>query len=87
MKKSLENNRDDIETINDLYILGLHLHLEHDLANPEDFDQNISFGILDLVNPVDIERKEYQFMHKLNTFQPIGLNVEYPFGISYLGQN
>ena len=37
VKNSLENNLDDIDTSNNLYTLGLHLHLEHDLANPEDF--------------------------------------------------
>ena len=43
--------------------LGLHLHLDHGLTDPNTFDNNISFGILEVVNLVDIERKEFQWMH------------------------
>jgi len=46
----------------------------------------MEFGILDVTNPTNIERKEYAWMHKLNTFQPVGINTEYPFGIPLLGQ-
>ena len=87
LKKAEENKLDEIDKSNDLYTLGLHLHLDHGLTDPNAFDDNISFGILEVVNPVDIEQKEFQWMHKLNTFYPLGLNVEYPFGIPHLGQN
>lgn len=87
LKKAEQNKLGDIDTNSDLYTLGLHLHLDHGLVNPEAFDRNMTFGILDVVNPMDIEKKEFQWMHKLNTFQPIGINVEYPFGIPFLGQN
>ena len=70
----------------DLYQLGLHLYLEHGLTHHNDFDNNVKFGILDVVNPKDIDKKEFKWMHELNTFQPIGINVEYPFGIPFLGQ-
>ena len=60
--------------------------MEHGLTEPNAFDKNIKFGIIDIVTPADIEKKEYRWMHRLNTFQPVGINVEYPFGIPYLGQ-
>ena len=87
LKKAEENNLQDIDMSSDMYQLGLHLHLEHGLTSHNAFDQNMRFGILDVVNPNDIEKKEFKWMHKLNTFQPIGINIEYPFGIPFLGQN
>ena len=71
----------------DLYQLGLHLHQDHGQTDPKAFDELIKFGILEIVNPADIEKKEYLWMHRLNTFQPVGINIEYPFGIPFLGQN
>ena len=46
----------------------------------------MKFGIIDIVTPADIEKKEYRWMYRLNTLQPVGINVEYPFGIPFLGQ-
>ena len=66
--------------------LGLHLHFDHGLVDPDAFDKYIEFWILDVVNPSDIERKEFRWMHKLNSFQPVGINTDYPFGIPFLGQ-
>ena len=86
LKKAAENNLQDIDTSSDLYQLGLHLHLEHGLTHHNAFDENMKFGILDVVNPNEIDKKEFKWMHRLNTFQPIGINVEYPFGIPFLGQ-
>ena len=68
-------------------LLGLHLHLDHGLTDPDAFDKHIKFGILDIVNPTEIEKKEFCWMHKINSFQPVGINIEYPFGIPFLGQN
>ena len=59
---------------------------EHGITEDNGFDRFVKFGLLEEVNPVDIEVKEYKWMHKLNTFQPVGINVEYPFGIPFLGQ-
>ncbi len=87
LKKSQENKLDDIDSSSDLYQLGLHLHLDHGFTDPNAFDRYMKFGILDIVNPKDIDKKEYKWMHKLNTFQPMGINTEYPFGIPLLGQN
>ena len=87
LKQINDENIQEIDTNSDLWMLGLHLHLEHGLTDPDAFDHNIKFGILDVVNPTEIEKKEFLWMHKLNTFQPTGINIEYPFGIPYLGQN
>jgi hypothetical protein len=81
-----EDDQDELDTNSDLYVLGLHLHHDHELIHPGAFDQYMEFGILDVTNPTNIERKEYAWMHKLNTFQPVGINTEYPFGIPLLGQ-
>ncbi len=56
-------------------MLGLHLYLDHGLSDPEAFDDNIEFGILDIVSPQDIEKKEYSWMHRLNRFQLLFINV------------
>ena len=87
LKESEEKNSlDEIDENKDKYMLGLHLHLEHGFTDPDAFDQHLKFGIIDITNPTDIEKKEYRWMHKLNTFQPTGINTEYPFGIPLLGQ-
>jgi len=87
VKKAALNklNKLDISN-NDLYSLGLHLYLEHSLTDPNAFNMNFKFAILEVVNPSDIDIKECKWMHFLNSFQPIGINAEYPFGIPYLGQ-
>ena len=87
VEHSRNNTLDEIDRTSDLWTLGLHLHLEHGLTDPNAFDENVKFGILEVVTPNEIEKKEYQWMHKLNTFQPVGLNIEYPFSIPFLGQN
>ena len=81
------NDLQEIDTNSDLWMLGLHLHLDHGLTDPDAFDKHIKFGILDTVNPTEIEKKEFCWMHKINSFQPVGINIEYPFGIPFLGQN
>ena len=85
VKRSSENTLHELDMENDLYSLGLHLHLDHGVDELDGFDRNMKFGILEVVNPGVIDTKEYKWMHKLNTFQPVGINVEYPFGIPYLG--
>ena len=59
---------------------------DHGLTDPNAFNQYFKFGILEVVTPGDIEKKEFKWMHKLNSFQPHGINVEYPFGIPYIGK-
>ena len=87
LKKINDNNLQEIDTNSDLWMLGLHLHLDHGLTDPDAFDKHIKFGILDIVNPTEIEKKEFCWMHKINSFQPVGINIEYPFGIPFLKQN
>ena len=82
-----ERTIDEVDTDSDLYMLCLHLYLEHGLTDLGAFDEHMKFGILDVVSPQDIIKKEYTWMHRLNTFQPEGMNIEYPFGIPLLGQN
>ena len=87
LRKVASNEPLDIDTTSDLYMLGLHLYLDHGITDVNAFDNLFKFGILEVVTPTDIDRKEFRWMHKLNTFQPHGLNVEYPFGIPYLERN
>lgn len=86
LKKAETNTLEEIDATSDEYALGLHLYLDHGLTDPTAFDTHVKFGILDVVNPNDIMKKEFRWMHKVNSFQPLGINVEYPFGIPYLGQ-
>ena len=38
------------------------------LWNKKDFGKNISFGVLEIVDPGPTNEKEYKWIHKLNTF-------------------
>ena len=87
IKSAASNTLNDLDTSGDSFVLGLHLFFDHGLNDPNAFDKNMEFGLLEVTNPSQIERKEYTWMHQLNTFQPVGLNIEYPFGIPFLGQN
>ena len=86
LKKAETNTLEEIDATSDEYALGLHLYLDHGLTDPNAFDSHVKFGILDVVTPNDIMKKEFRWMHKVNSFQPLGINVEYPFGIPFLGQ-
>ena len=86
VKNAASNTLQELDTAGDLFVLGLHLFFNHGVNDPTAFDKYLEFGILDITNPANIERKEYAGMHKLNTFQPVGINIEYPFGIPLLGQ-
>ena len=86
LKKYEEGTLQNLDTSNDLYTLGLHLHLEHGCTHPSDFDRLLKFSLLEVVSPAKINVKEFKWMHKLNSFQPIGINVEYPFGLPFIGQ-
>ena len=87
LKKVAANEPTNFDTDSDLYSLGLHLYFDHGITDPNGFNTYFKFGILEVVTPGDIEKKEYRWMHKLNSFQPHGINVEYPFGIPYIGKS
>ena len=87
LEKIESDSLDTLDTNNDLYSLGLHLHHDHGCVDPRDFDRHFQFAILEVVSPSNIEVKEFKWMHRLNCFQPVGINVEYPFGLPYLEQN
>ena len=59
LNKSANGNLLEVDADKDLYQLGLHLHQEHGQTNPKAFDEFIKFGILEIVSPVDIEKKEF----------------------------
>ena len=84
LKKIAKNEPVDFDTTSDLYSMGLHLFLDHGITDPDGFEKNYKFGILENVAPGEIEKKEFKWMHKVNSFQPHGINVEYPFGIPFL---
>ena len=44
LKSAEENTLDELDTSSDLYMLGLHLYLEHGLTDPNASDQNMKFG-------------------------------------------
>ena len=87
LEKIDSDTLDTLDMNNDLYSLGLHLHHDHGCVDPRDFDRHFQFAILEVVSPTNIEVKEFKWMHRLNCFQPVGINVEYPFGLPYLEQN
>ena len=57
LKKSVNKSLSEVDTNKDLYQLGLHLHLEHELTDPMAFDSSIKFGILEVVNPAEIGKR------------------------------
>ena len=57
LRKVASNEPLDIDTSSDLYVLGLHLHLEHGITDANAFNKLFKFGILEVVTPTDIDRK------------------------------
>ena len=62
LKRAADNTLQDLDTNNDLYTLGLHLYFEHGITDEKGFDRFVKFGLLEAVNPVDIEVKEYKWI-------------------------
>ena len=66
---------------NDDHLLGLHILYQHGLQEPNAFDKSYVFTVLDECSPVDLDRKEHQWIQKLKCVVPYGLNAQDPFGI------
>ena len=63
LKRANNNTLEELDTSNDMYMLGLHLYMEHGLTGPDAFDKNIKFGIIDIVSPADIEKVDASAQH------------------------
>ena len=61
LRKVASNKPLDIDTTSDLYMLGLHLYLDHGITDVNAFDNLFRFGILEVVTPTDIDRKEFRY--------------------------
>ena len=73
-----------VEDEDDLFSLGLHLYVDHNLQNHEEFDKNYQFSLLQNCSPSIIEVKEHIWIHELQTLYPRGLNRTNPFAIPIL---
>ena len=52
---------EDLDFNSDVYQLGLHLHFDHGLTKPEEFDRFVIFGIRKIANPTGVDKKEYRY--------------------------
>ena len=43
--------------------MGLHLFPGHGITDPNGFEENYKFAILENLNPGAIEKKEFMWMH------------------------
>ena len=65
----------------DDHLLGMHLVFHHGLTETDAFNTNYSFTVLEECCPKDLDRKEHEWVQKLQTVTPYGLNAHDPFGI------
>ena len=74
---------DDYEHDNaDEASLANHLKSEHKLETPDQFDENFTFTVVQISQPQNLASDESDWIAKLQTLQPFGLNVAKPYGIS-----
>ena len=76
--KVLPNN-DEVNESKDDYSLGLYLTNEHSYVNRTDFDENYNVSILRNCSPVDLKKKEYNYIYKFNTLYLIRFEQNEPF--------
>ena len=68
----------------DKYTLGMHLYNDHNINNPEAFEESYQFTILEKCSPKSLEVKEHLWTQKLKTLYPAGLNLYSPLGFPIL---
>ena len=72
----LDNESDDI------YSLGMHIVIDHNLSEKGDFDKFYRVLILSSnSSPSSLEVKEHKFIHRLKSLRPSGINRANPFSI------
>lgn len=74
----------NIGDLDDEYSLGIHLHDEHSISDPNGLDNHFKFTILENSSPRDLCKKEHLWIQKLRTLYPHGLNLISPFGLPLL---
>ena len=66
----------------DTHCLGIHLFNEHGITS--NFNNYLTFHVLEHVSPLQMEKSEHLWIHKLNTLFPNGMNRSNPFGLPVL---
>ena len=59
----------------------MHLVFHHGLTEADAFNKTYKFTVLEECCPRDLDRKEHEWVQKLQTVTPYGLNAHDPFGI------
>ena len=72
-------NHNDTE---DIFTLGVHLHSVHGVTS--EFNNYYKFHVLEHVSPLQMEKSEHLWIHKLNTLFPHGINKSNPFALPIL---
>ena len=68
----------------DDYAMGIHLAQDHGFDQKSDFEDNFEICIVDICSPKIIDRKEHEYIHRLRTLRPLGMNSQNPFAIPLL---